>query len=152
MATLRDGFPGAQPAAHLSGSARADGTAARAYRRTRMAHWDAQAAEPNEKANWGDYYRQRIARVYQFLVAPGQRVLEIGCGRGDLLAALRPAMGVGVDFSEAMLEDAAQRHPELHFVHADAHDLPRQDPLCGPFDVIILSDLVNDLWDVQVVL
>ncbi|MGE5073994.1 MAG: glycosyltransferase, partial [Anaerolineae bacterium] len=32
------------------------------------------------------------------------------------------------------------------FVQADAHDLSALD---GPFDTIILSDILNDLWDVQ---
>jgi hypothetical protein len=54
-----------------------------------------------------------------------------------------------VDFSEAMLARAARRHPRLHFVNADVHAL---GVLKGPFDVIILSDLINDLWDVQAAL
>jgi SAM-dependent methyltransferase len=84
-------------------------------------------------------------QLYQFLVAPGQRVIEIGCARGDLLAALRPAFGVGVDFSGEMIMRAEKRHQELYFVHADAHNLG----VNAKFDVIILSDLVNELWDVQ---
>jgi hypothetical protein len=47
-----------------------------------------------------------------------------------------------------MLAHARRAHPELHFVPADAHDLD----LGETFDVIVLSDLVNDLWDVQAVL
>ena len=35
--------------------------------------------------------------------------------------------------------------PRLRFIRADAHELP----LAGPFDAIILSDLINDVWDVQ---
>jgi hypothetical protein len=64
-----------------------------------------------------------------------------------LLAALEPAYGVGVDFSGAMIRRAAARHADLRFVQADAHDLAVE----GPFDVIVLSDLINDLWDVQTV-
>ena len=97
---------------------------------------------------WGAYYRRRLADIYRFLVEPGQRVLEVGCAQGDFLAALEPSVGVGVDFSEEMLERAARRHPELRFIRADAHDLSGLD---GPFDVIVLSDLINDLWDVQTV-
>jgi SAM-dependent methyltransferase len=115
-----------------------------------MAHWDALATDSDAKASWGDSYRRRLAHIYRSLVAPGQRVLEIGCGRGDLLAALDPAEGVGVDFSERMIAVAGQRHPQLHFVRADAHELGQH--VQGPFDAIILSDLVNDLWDVQTVL
>jgi hypothetical protein len=47
-----------------------------------------------------------------------------------------------------MVRLAAKRNPGLHFLLADAHELP----LSYPFDVVILSDLLNDLWDVQVVL
>ncbi|MEW6568695.1 MAG: glycosyltransferase [Chloroflexota bacterium] len=97
---------------------------------------------------WGGAYHRRLAQIYRYLVAPGQRVLEIGCGRGDLLSALNPTFGVGLDFSREMVRRAGRRHPDLHFVLADAH----APPLQGPFDVIILSDLINDLWDVQEVL
>jgi len=97
----------------------------------------------------GDYYHKRIAQVYKFLVAPGQRVIECGCATGDLLADLKPALGlgVGVDFSKEMLRHAYQRHTELNFIQCDIHDLC----LNNTFDVIILSDLVNDLWYVQTV-
>jgi ubiquinone/menaquinone biosynthesis C-methylase UbiE len=91
--------------------------------------------------------------VYRFHVAPGLRVLEIGCAQGDLLAALKPAGGIGVDFSFEMIERARKYHPELSFILADAHKLGLDDS--GEqkyFDVIILSDLLNDLWDVQTVL
>ena len=53
-----------------------------------------------------------------------------------------------MDFSEEMIGAARRRHPDLRFIHADAHALD----LSEKFDVIILSDLVNDLWDVQTVL
>ncbi len=82
------------------------------------------------------------------VVAPGQKVIEIGCRTGDLLASLSPSFGVGIDFSEEMIRQAAQSHPELCFIVADAHQL---GCIRQKFDVIILSDLVNDLWDVQTV-
>lgn len=72
-------------------------------------------------------------------------MLELGCGDGKLLAALQPSVGVGVDFSQAALQTARQQHPNLHWVRADVHSLPIEDS----FDVIILSDLLNDVWDVQ---
>jgi SAM-dependent methyltransferase len=99
--------------------------------------------------SWASAYHRRLGEVYRFLVSPNQRVLELGCGEGDLLAALQPAEGVGVDFSAGMLEIARSRHPGLKFVQTDVHDL---SGLKGPFDAVILSDLVNDLWDVQQVL
>jgi SAM-dependent methyltransferase len=94
----------------------------------------------------GRYYHLRLRDIFQLLVTPGQRVLEIGCGDGRLLAALRPSHGVGIDFSSDALALARARHPDYSFLEADAHDLSQ---VKGPFDVIILSDLLNDLWDVQ---
>jgi len=45
-------------------------------------------------------------------------VLEIGSGGGELLAALRPSRGVGVDVSGGMVALARSRHPELRFEQA----------------------------------
>lgn len=118
------------------------------HQQSRRAHWDTLARGMETWSGWGGYYHRRLTQVYKFLVPPGQRVLEIGCAQGDLLAALEPAVGVGVDFSWEMLRRAAQRYPRLRFVQADAHAIG----LNGTFDVIILSDLLNDLWDVQTVL
>ena len=96
----------------------------------------------------GRYYQRLVQKYFAFLVPPGMRVLEVGCGLGDLLAAVKPSKGVGVDFSPAMIEQARKRHPELEFHVADAGAFSSQEK----FDYIILSDLVNDLPDVQAVL
>ena len=92
------------------------------------------------------YYHRDLARFIGFLVPEGAQVLEIGCGDGGLLAALRPARGVGVDLSAGMTQRAARAHPELRVVQGDAEDLP----IDGPFEYVILSDLVGYLEDVQV--
>ncbi|HXF85319.1 MAG TPA: glycosyltransferase [Anaerolineales bacterium] len=123
--------------------------AGQAYQQTRIAHWDAVARKREHWRGMGIWYHRRLAEIYRFHVPPGLRVLELGCAEGNLLAALQPARGVGVDFSSEMIRRARERHPHLEFIHADAHDLSALDET---FDVIILSDLVNDLWDVQRVL
>jgi SAM-dependent methyltransferase len=116
------------------------------FHKDRQVHWNNVAGQPPK--GWGGYYHRRLAQMYSFLAAPGQRVLEIGCAMGDLLAAVRPCYGVGIDISQAMVSQAALRHPELKFIQADAHTFD----LGEKFDVIILSDLLNDVWDVQTVL
>ena len=118
------------------------------YNHFRQAHWDEIARAKPSQTFFSNEYHRRLAEVYRLIVSPGQRVLEIGCGRGDLLDALKPSLGVGVDFSGEMLAQARQHHPNLTFVQADAHELA----LDQTFDAIILSDLVNDIWDVQDVL
>jgi len=95
----------------------------------------------------GRYYQQLLRKQYAFWVPPGLPVLEVGCGLGDLLAAVKPVRGVGVDFSPAMIALARERHPELEFQVADAAEAPAAEK----FDYILLADLVNDLPDVQAV-
>src|SRR5215216_235020 len=121
-------------------------SAGQAYQQTRIAHWDEIACKRDTWQGMGKWYHERLTQIFRFHVTPNQRVLEIGCGDGRLLAALQPAYGVGVDFSEEMIRRAKQKHPDLSFIQADAHDLSQ---ISETFDVIILSDLVNDLWDVQ---
>ena len=117
------------------------------FTQKRTSHWNLIYKDfPN---SLGDYYRSRLMSAFRNLVPEGARVLEIGCGPGELLAFLNPSMGVGVDFSQQAIDIARKNHPQLEFIQADAHDL-KLGERC--FDYIILSDLVNDLWDVQAVL
>jgi len=119
------------------------------YQQTRATHWDEVAKKRDHWQGMGHWYHKRLTEIYHFLVNPNQRILEIGCGTGSLLASLQPSRGVGVDFSSEMISRAKERFPDLEFHHRDAHDL---SALNGPFDIIILSDTINDLWDVQRVL
>ena len=116
------------------------------YQQSRMAHWDAIALKRASWRGFGGWYYRRLQEIYRFHIGAWSKVLEIGCADGHLLADLNPARGVGVDFSQEMIRRARQLHPELEFIHADAHNL---FDFKETFDIIILSDLVNDLWDVQ---
>ena len=91
------------------------------------------------------HYHRLLQRHYSFLIPPGMNVLEVGCGLGDLIAAVKPARGVGLDFSAATIELARQRHPALEFRVAEACEFRAGEK----FDYIIVSDLVNNLPDVQ---
>ena len=125
---------------------------AASYRTQRMAHWNRVTARKNDPSRAGAFYQQLLEHYYGMMIQPELRVLELGCGGGDLLAALKPSFGVGVDFSSEMLDIARSNCPEYHFIQADVHDPVFKDlPAKDAFDVIILSDLINDLWDVQTV-
>lgn len=94
-------------------------------------------------------YHHAVTSLARFHVPRGARVLEIGCGTGDLLAALEPSEGTGVDLSSAMVQEAARRHPSLRFLHMPAERLE----LSGQkFDYIVLSDLLGYLYDIRRVL
>lgn len=123
------------------------------YAAARQAHWNRVAGSLEKGGRFSRSYHRRLEEIYCFLTSPGQRVLELGCGVGDLLAATTPSEGVGVDFSTEMIARARERHPHLRFVQGDAHDLGSSlGPAEKPFDVVIISDLLNDVWDVQAIL
>ena len=118
--------------------------AALQYQKVRRAHWD-KIADKRHKSSPAAYYHRRLTEIYQFLVPPNQKVLEIGCATGDLLSQLKPSLVMGIDLSGEMVKHGTKRYPDINFIQGDAHHLC----LNKKFDVIILSDLVNDLWDVQ---
>jgi SAM-dependent methyltransferase len=92
---------------------------------------------------WG--YHALVRGICRSLVPPGARVLEVGCGRGDLLAALRPRRGVGIDVSPGMIAAARRRHPHLRFECAAGEDFRTDER----FDYIVLIDLVPYVYDLQ---
>ena len=104
-----------------------------------------------ERKYWqgkGSYYYQDQQRYMRFLIPEGLRVLEIGCGLGDLLASVKPSRGVGVDLSDKMVKEASHRHPLLEFRVADCESLDLDET----FDVIILADVMGHFLDVEVAL
>jgi SAM-dependent methyltransferase len=93
-------------------------------------------------------YHQAISSLCRFYVPASSRVLEIGSGTGDLLAATAPSRGLGIDISPEMVSLAASKHPDLEFrcMPAEFLDLDGEK-----FDYIILSDLVGFLYDIRLV-
>ena len=100
------------------------------------------------------YYYRDLERLHQFLIPPGSRVLEIGCGLGDLLGALQPEVGVGIDFSAPIVRLAQQNHPNLQFYCLDAETLQPEQlaPEHRQFDYILLTGVLGYLGDVQTTL
>lgn len=91
------------------------------------------------------YYHKHLEKFYGFVIPEGSRVLELGCGTGDLLASVKPSRGVGVDFSEEMISIARRFYPHLEFIVDDCEDLKLNEK----FDYVIMSDLVGGLYDIQ---
>src|SRR5262249_9194270 len=101
------------------------------------------------KATWmtGDYdhfarYMQKDAEAfYQRLgIAPGSRLLDVGCGSGQiaLIAARAGAQATGCDISTNWLEAARARAAaeglSITFEEGDAESLPYRD---GQFDAVV---------------
>jgi glycosyltransferase involved in cell wall biosynthesis len=112
----------------------------------KRARYEVIARSREEFARKNKYYGEEVRRLVQACVMPGSRVLEVGCGLGDLIANLKGCETCGIDFSAEAIRIAKLRHPELDLRVLDVE----LDPLpTGPFDVVILSDVLGHLDDVQ---
>ncbi|OGV65303.1 MAG: glycosyl transferase [Lentisphaerae bacterium RIFOXYA12_FULL_48_11] len=118
------------------------------FRDKGIVHWDQVARQYEKGRIMGWHYHRKLQSIYCFNIPAGLRVIELGCGAGDLLASVAPEFGVGVDFSPEMVRVAKAHHPGLIFEEADVMEYTSKEQ----FDVVILSDLVNNLFDVQLVL
>ncbi len=97
-----------------------------------------------------DFGRWTLERV---LWHGDERVLDIGCGPGDLLGSMGRlyrgwGMLVGLDFSAGMVAEAASRTAEsaVHFLVGDAQELPFPD---GVFDVVMARHMLYHVPDID---
>jgi hypothetical protein len=108
-------------------------------RDARREHQQATAARREEWLSANRYYYDRMKRMLRFIVEPQMRVLDVRCETGELLASVEPACGVGVEISDAMVEVARRRHPELHFVKTDVERLELHET----FDYILFNHIFD---------
>ena len=105
-----------------------------------------------ERAKWrrrAAFFHGEDLQFLRFLIPEGARVLELGCSTGELLAALRPSFGVGVDLSSVAVDQARQNFPDLSFHVGDVEDADFIRTLPGPFDFIVIVDTLGSLEDCQ---
>jgi len=112
-------------------------------------HAEADAGEPFRGGKFNTTFRAEDVKFMRFLIPRGKRVLELGCGRGDLLAGLQPSFGVGVDFSPKTVARARELHPDLTFVLGDAEVPATLDSIQGPFDYIVIADTIGMFEDID---
>jgi len=113
----------------------------------------AKSTQPNERAllRWrkrNSYYYKWLERIYKFVVRPGSRVLHVGCDCGDLLAAVEPSYGVGIDADADAIELAKKRFGRLSFYSMDPHELELDDK----FDYVLICNSLGGWHDIQGVL
>ena len=115
----------------------------RAFFGVRASTWD---------TRFGDDLPAYAAAVAEAGLRPGWAVLDVGCGTGRALPALRAAVGpeaavIGVDITPQMLEVARAGHRDAHaaLVLGDARRLPVAD---GGVDAVFAAGLVMHLPDI----
>jgi SAM-dependent methyltransferase len=108
-----------------------------AFNRFEADGWDAKAAP------YLDFWSPITARVFEPLldaagVGQGTRLLDVGCGPGELAssATAQGAIPTGIDIAPAMVDLARERHPDLDFQVGSAEELPFED---GSFDAVVAN-------------
>ena len=95
-------------------------------------------------------YYQDLERIHNLLIPKDQRVLEIGCGTGDLLASLKPSYGAGIELDSTISQIASERHNHLHIFNLNAEEmLPENIGNPEPFDIIVINNTLNTIKDVH---
>jgi len=97
-----------------------------------------------------DFLRQDLTAALARLVAGDASVLEVGCGEGELLAALPNPRRKGSDYLPEVIARARGRHPEITFEVADATAEPR--PSLDRFDAVICDRLCHSVLDIKALL
>lgn len=108
-------------------------------------------ADPSDYS--ADYYSRRPrhplwqveARLIRDFVGPARgTVVDLGCGSGDLLAALAPTRGVGIDYNQTAIDLARAHLPDYDFRVGDAS---RPDLPPASADAVVSMHLIEHLAD-----
>ncbi len=81
---------------------------------------------------------KRVSKIVA-AVAGAERVADIGCGEGYVLARIRAPRAVGVDISETAIRRAARASPAT-LVRADGEEMPFSDSF---FDAVVCSEMLE---------
>jgi ubiquinone/menaquinone biosynthesis C-methylase UbiE len=93
-----------------------------------------------------DFFGPMGAALVRFArLQPGQRVLDVGCGRGAVLFPAAEAVGpaghiTGIDLAPTMVEltrDEINTAPQMNHVSVQVDDAQDPTAVTGPFDVIL---------------
>lgn len=105
----------------------------------------------NQHKKWRNDIMKRMA------IRPGSQALDVCCGTADWTVALAEAAGengnvIGLDFSQGMLDSAAQKvepFPNLALIHGNAMELPFPD---NSFDYVTIGFGLRNVPDYHQVL
>ena len=114
------------------------------YNTDKMNFLNSLASKWDNLKNRNKYYNKEIEKFFRNIIPKKKKVLEIGSATGNLLNALEPSKGMGIDISPAMVGVARNKYKHLKFQVMDVENLNINEK----FDYIVMSDLIGYLPDV----
>lgn len=100
-----------------------------------------------ERESWVSYhkyYYNYISNILSFFVEPEKRVLFMKSDTGDLLKAVEPSFGLGLDYSDNIVGIAKSKYPEFQFRKTDFENIH----VTEKFDYILVVNLIEDIVDI----
>lgn len=107
-------------------------------------HFDEIAQEYDYWKEKNAYYYTGLKQLFSSIVPPGAKVLEVGCGTGEILNAVHPAEGLGIDLSTQMVQIARAKFPNLSFEAGNVESFGFETT----YDYVVMSDLIDHLPDI----
>ena len=109
-------------------------------------HFDQLAPDYDRWKRKARYYYEHLKTTVLDVVPRGATgVCDVGCGTGDMLAAIAPGRGVGLDLSRSMVEVAMAKYPQFDYL---VHDITHS-PIEETFDFVITVDVLEHVHDLD---
>lgn len=99
-----------------------------------------------KKKNW--YYYQELKKLLKNLIPERKKILEIGCGTGDILCSLNPTTGKGIDISSEMIKAARLKYKRNRSLLFQAEVVERLKPKMS-WDYIVMVDVIEHLDNIE---
>ena len=113
-----------------------------------VSHFDWVAENDDSARKSQRSFHSQIAGLLRARIQPNRSILEWGCGKGNLLAALSAKRGMGLDISPKMIEAAKKRHKNRENIQFHVANV-LNDSVDEAFDEIVLDYLIGYIDDIQ---
>lgn len=104
-----------------------------------QSHFDKVAEGYDKGKHKYSYYYSNLKKLLGETIPKGGKVLEFGCGTGDLLASLKPKSGYGMDISGEMVRLAENKYKDKKNLRFST-SWPKEK-----FDYVFMSDVIEHL-------